>query len=68
MNRLWNSNKIQFPRLISELEADGAFTPEIMRELSEDSTPIVNFREIAKLGFGPLAKNEPYLPFDMIQP
>ena len=31
----WNDNSIQFPRLIAELEAAGAFKPSIMRDLSE---------------------------------
>jgi hypothetical protein len=26
----WNNDAIQFPRLIAELEADGAFTPEVI--------------------------------------
>lgn len=31
----WFDNSIQFPRLIAELEAAGAFTDEVYRELSE---------------------------------
>lgn len=29
----WKNNGIQFPRLIAELEAAGAFTPRVMKEL-----------------------------------
>jgi hypothetical protein len=32
-NRNWRNNAIQFPRLIAELEAAGAFTPEVYRDL-----------------------------------
>ena len=37
----WHDNAIQFPRLIAELDAAGAFTPEVMRDLQEsmDLTP-----------------------------
>jgi hypothetical protein len=31
----WADNSIQFPRLIAELEAAGAFTPEVLTELRE---------------------------------
>ena len=31
----WNNNAIQFPRLIAELEAAGAFTDEVYKTLSE---------------------------------
>lgn len=31
----WNNNRIQFPRLISELQCVGAFTPEIVKCLME---------------------------------
>lgn len=33
----WNNNAIQFPRLIAELEAVGAFTPAVMRRLREET-------------------------------
>lgn len=33
--RLWNRNDIQFPRLIAELEAAGAFTRSVMTDLRE---------------------------------
>lgn len=33
MNDLWNNNHIQFARLISELQAAGAFTDEIVQTL-----------------------------------
>ena len=35
MKDKWKNNAIQFPRLIAELEAVGAFTPEVMRDLRE---------------------------------
>lgn len=35
MSDLWQDNSIQFPRLIAELVACGAFTPEVMRDLTE---------------------------------
>lgn len=35
-NKNFDNNDIQFPRLISELQAAGAFTPEIVKTL-EDS-------------------------------
>lgn len=31
----WQDNSIQFPRLIAELDAVGAFTPEVMFALQE---------------------------------
>jgi hypothetical protein len=31
----WTDNTIQFPRLIAELEAVGAFTPEVMTDLQD---------------------------------
>jgi hypothetical protein len=30
----WNNDSIQFPRLIAELEACGAFTPKVVKGLS----------------------------------
>lgn len=33
-NKNWKNNAIQFPRLIAELEAVGAFTHSIMADLS----------------------------------
>lgn len=37
----WKNNSIQFPRLIAELEANGAFTGEVIDSLCEsmDLTP-----------------------------
>lgn len=35
MSDLWQDNSIQFPRLIAELEACGAFTPQVLRDLAE---------------------------------
>ena len=31
----WNDNSIQFPRLIAELEAAGAFTPSVVSNLRD---------------------------------
>ena len=36
MKDLWKNNKIQFARLIAELEAAGAFTGEICAELCQE--------------------------------
>jgi hypothetical protein len=35
MKNNWQNNLIQFPRLISELQIAGAFTPDIMENLME---------------------------------
>ncbi len=35
MNKDWKNDSIQFPRLISELEALGVFTPSVMDILRE---------------------------------
>jgi hypothetical protein len=32
---LWNKNEIQFPRLLAELAATDAFTPEVVAQLCE---------------------------------
>ncbi len=32
---LWKQNNIQFPRLLAELEAVGAFTPEVVKGLCD---------------------------------
>ncbi len=32
---LWSMNNVQFPRLIAELEANGAFTPEVVKSLCD---------------------------------
>ncbi len=34
MNKYWKNNKIQFARLIAELEACGAFNDKVMNDLS----------------------------------
>lgn len=34
-NKNWKRDDIQFPRLIAELEAVGAFTPRVMKSLRE---------------------------------
>ena len=34
-NANWNDNSIQYPRLIAELQAVGAFRPSVMRDLCE---------------------------------
>jgi len=36
MNKQWKDNSIQFPRLIAELEAAGAFTNQVTQELCEN--------------------------------
>lgn len=40
-NKNWKNNKIQFPRLIAELEAIGAFNEETLHNLADsmDLTP-----------------------------
>ena len=35
-NENWANDCIQFPRLIAELEGAGAFTPEVLAQLSEE--------------------------------
>lgn len=35
-NDKWLNNEIQFPRLIAELEATGAFTNAVLRDVSEE--------------------------------
>lgn len=35
MNILWNDNRLQFARLISELQVAGAFTNEVITALEE---------------------------------
>lgn len=34
-NKVWNNNKIQFPRLIAELHMIGAFNEQVLSDLSE---------------------------------
>ena len=36
MDKNWKNDSIQFPRLIAELEALGAFTPSVMEILREE--------------------------------
>ena len=33
MNKTWKNNKIQYPRLLAELQMAGAFTPDIINLL-----------------------------------
>ena len=47
MNPKWKDNSIQFPRLIAELEAAGAFTPEVTEQLCESMDLTVD--EISEL-------------------
>jgi len=35
MSEYWHNNAVQFTRLVAELEACGAFTPQVMLDLSE---------------------------------
>lgn len=35
MKDLWNDNKLQFPRLISETDMAGGFSKELMNDLCE---------------------------------
>lgn len=46
-NENWKSNAIQFPRLIAELEAAGAFTPEITKTLCTEMD--LTIEEISEL-------------------
>jgi hypothetical protein len=36
VNDSWDNNLIQFARLISEAESAGAFTPEVLEQMSQD--------------------------------
>lgn len=47
MKNKWNDNSIQFPRLIAELEAVGAFTPQVTESLCESMDLTVD--EISEL-------------------
>jgi hypothetical protein len=49
-NKNWKNNAIQFPRLIAELEAVGAFVPSIVHDLAEamDLTPAEIFTLVSR--------------------